>query len=183
MMRLTPGIAALSGAGIGSMATILGVWISQGLSGRRERAHRTWDRRAAAYEDILIVMARLRGERKEATSTGELRLARLANPDSEDGARLAAQANLYGSPELRNAQSAAFAALQKWLFALMAWRSYHDTYGSLPDTPPLKSTDALWDTVLDAAAEADKADLALTAQVRKDALGEKSKPFRRGNGG
>ncbi|WP_436773236.1 hypothetical protein [Yinghuangia sp. YIM S09857] len=180
MMRLTPGIAALSGAGIGSVATILGVWISQALSARRERGHRTWERRAAAYEDILIAMARLRGERKEATSTGELRLARLANPDSEDGARLAAQANLYGGPELRRAQEAAFASLQKWLMALMAWRSYHDTYNSLPDSPPQKGADALWDSVLEAGAAADKADLALTAQVRKEALGERPKRFLRG---
>ncbi|MCF2533396.1 hypothetical protein [Yinghuangia soli] len=181
MTRMTPAIAALSGAGIGSVATILGVWVSQAFSGRRERAHRTWDRRAAAYEDILIAMAKLRGERKEATSTGQLRLARLANPDSEDGARLAAQANLYGSPELRKVQEAAFAALTKWLMALMAWRSYHDTYSSLPDTPPHRGTDALWDSVLEAGAEADKADLALTAQVRKEALGERPRRFWRGN--
>lgn len=180
MMRLTPAIAALSGAGIGSVATILGVWVSQGLSGRRERAHRTWDRRAAAYEDILISMARLRGERRESTSTGGLRLARLANPDSEDGARLSAQVNLYGSPELRKAQETAFAALQKWLMALMAWRSYHETYGSLPDSPPERGADALWDTVLDAGAEADKADLALTAAVRREALGERPKRMLRG---
>ncbi|HSA52370.1 MAG TPA: hypothetical protein VLH10_19975 [Yinghuangia sp.] len=179
MTRLTPAIAALSGAGIGSVATIVGVWLSQGLSGRRERGHRTWDRRAAAYEDILISMARLRGERREATSTGELRLARLANPDSEEGARLSAQVNLYGGPELRKAQHTAFAALQKWLMALMAWRSYHDTYGSLPDSPPDRGADALWDAVLDAGAEADKADLALTAQVRKEALGERPKRFLR----
>ncbi|NUU21368.1 MAG: hypothetical protein HOV68_07605 [Streptomycetaceae bacterium] len=165
------------------MATILGVWISQGLSARRERSHRTWERRSAAYEDILVSMARLRGERKEATSTGELRLARLANPDSEDGARLSAQANLYGGPELRRAQEAAFAALTKWVMALMAWRSYHDTYSSLPDSPPQRGRDALWDAVLDAGANADKADLALTAQVRKEALGERPKRFLRGNGG
>jgi hypothetical protein len=178
-MMLTPGIAALSGAGIGSVATILGVWVSQGLSGKRERSHRAWEGRAAAYEDILISMARMRGERREATATGELRLARLASPDSEEGARLTAQANLYGTPELRRATETAFNELTKWLMALMAWRSYNDTYGSLPDRPPNRGTDALWDAVLDAGAAADKADLALTAQVRKDALGEQPRRFMR----
>ncbi|MDI2132118.1 hypothetical protein [Yinghuangia seranimata] len=179
MTTLTPAIAGLSGAGIGSAATILGVWVSQGLSARRERSHRTWERRAAAYEDILVSMARLRGERREATSTGELRLARLANPDAEDAARLAAQAGLYGSVELRTAQKTAFDALTKWLMALMAWRSYHKTYGTLPDSPPQRGSDALWDAVLEAGDAADKADLALTAQVRADALGERPKRFLR----
>jgi hypothetical protein len=158
----------------------MGVWVAQGFSWRRERTLRTWDKRAAAYEDILISMARLRGERREATSTGELRLARLANPDSEDGARLAAQANLYGSLELRKATDAAFQALTKWLMALMAWRSYHDTYNSLPDSPPRRGGDALWDAVLDAGEAADKADLALTAQVRAEALSERPRKMLRG---
>ncbi|WP_424570815.1 hypothetical protein [Streptomyces sp. CH-036] len=164
-MKLTPATAALLGAGVTGFFTLLAGLSTQWLTRSRDREQRVWEKRAAVYEDVLVLVQRLAQDRQELVRDGA---AGDWDPDlvSENYSRVFAKLEIYGSDGLIKAHKESDAALMQWLTAFVSWRS---RAGQNPEIPQ-PGQNAAWDDFLEKARAAEATDEAFVAKLRADTL-------------
>ncbi|MET9051775.1 hypothetical protein ABZW50_11555 [Streptomyces bacillaris] len=164
-MNLTPATAALMGASITGFFTLLAGLSTQWLTRSRDREQRVWEKRAAVYEDVLVLAQRLAEDRR-----GLVRDGAAGDWDSdlvpENLSRVFAKLEIYGTDGLIKAHKESEAALGQWLAAFVNWRS---RAGENPEIPQ-PGENAAWDDFLEKARAAEATDEAFMVKLRADTL-------------
>ncbi|MFJ4517477.1 hypothetical protein [Streptomyces sp. NPDC088816] len=174
-MQLTPAAAALIGAGLTGTITFATGFLTQWATRSRDRDQRIWERRAAVYEDVLVLVRQMAEDRKNLVHH------RSSEPwDSdlvpENLSRVYAKLEIYGTAELVKAHEESGEAMKEWLLAFLAWK---DSAGENAGVPR-PGEDGLWDVFLEKVKVAEETDAAFVAKLRADTLAVRPKRRRLG---
>ncbi|MEV7197720.1 hypothetical protein AB0N81_38910 [Streptomyces sp. NPDC093510] len=181
-MGLTPAEAALSGTALGAAATFSSAWLIQLATTRRDREHRVWEQRVAAYVEAMALVRRSGDLRETAVRTGELRGSRDgAAAPADDMPALIARLEIFGTDVALDVCRDAFEATDAWQWAWGSWRTQEG------NNPRRSTNDRLWVEFENSAATSREADLRvlelLRAEVRGEQLGRRRSRGTRGTQG
>ena len=169
-MKLTPASAALISAAVTGTITFTTGFLTQWATRSRDREQRVWEKRAAVYEDVLVLVRRMAEDRNELERKGS------AGPwDAdlvpENLSRVYAKLEVYGTDDLIKAHEQSGEAMKEWLLAFMAWK---ESVGESPAVPK-PGEDAQWDVFLEKVKVAEQMDAAFVGKLRADTLAVRPK--------
>ncbi|WP_089107439.1 hypothetical protein [Streptomyces hyaluromycini] len=177
-MDITPVITTLVGAGFGSFTTALVALSVQRATLKRERQHKLWERQVAVIEESLKYEREVVRKRHEAMRNpdGDLFLALNEVFKETDMSKISANLELYGTPAMRQAHDATFAAFRDWIAAFIGWQGHHKRTGPGHEeavrAEAARETTRLWPEVEKLATKADETYDDLVKVMRATAIFE-----------
>ncbi|TDU01855.1 hypothetical protein EDD99_0235 [Streptomyces sp. 846.5] len=162
-MAIDAAEAALIGASVGAAASIFTTTVTHLAAGRRERVARVWGRRAAVYDELVVIVRRVGRLRDAVLASGEFP----AHGEAlvADTLAVAARLGLYAPKHLVSAYSTSTEAMERWLRAWGEWHEQQETNARM------SSVDPLWNAFVAGVETSENADQRLMRLLRADAQG------------
>ncbi|MER6157524.1 hypothetical protein ABT147_18565 [Streptomyces sp. NPDC001868] len=177
-MEITPVIATLTAAGFGSLMTLLVAVVVQKTTLKRERNHKLWERQVAVFEESLRHERNLAQKRRDAMRDpeGDLFLSLDQVFQEADIAKISANLELYGSPEMRAAHQAAWEAFRDWMLEFIQWQVHNKRTGPGHEeevrAEAVRETTKRWPNVEKLSTKAEEAHEELAKAMRGKAIFE-----------
>lgn len=180
-MEITPVIAALVGAGFGSITTTAVAVAVQRATRNRERENKLWERQVAVIEESLRHERVLTLKRQQIMSDSQTNSVAVFDIVSgvykdADIAKISTNLELYGTTAMRKAHEEAFEAFREWLTEFFKWQTTKKlTNPGLPEqvrTDAERSLPELWPNVVKCSVKADEAYGELVRVMRATAVFE-----------
>ncbi|MFC1400657.1 MULTISPECIES: hypothetical protein [Streptacidiphilus] len=162
-MTINAAEAAMIGASIGAAASIVTSTVTHISASRRERVARVWDRRAAVYDELVVIVRRVGRLRDAVLASGEFPTHGEALV--ADTLAVAARLGLYAPEHLVSAYSTSTEAMERWLCAWGEWHEQQETNARMTRVDPL------WNAFVADVESSENADQRLMRLLRADAQG------------